>query len=84
MHISSENMIKTIEKLDKYFSNSDINEVANVEFPNEIEYKSNEWLYYIFYSCLLDYGMRSKIYHNNLIRNICISSRLLYNLALSE
>lgn len=67
MYISSENMIKTIEKLDKYFSNSDINEVANVEFPNEIEYKSNEWLYYIFYSCLLDYGMRSKIYHNNLI-----------------
>lgn len=60
-------MIMTIEKLDKYFSNSDINEVANVGFPNEIEYKSNEWLYYIFYSCLLDYGMRSKIYHNNLI-----------------
>lgn len=36
MYISSENMIKTIEKLDKYFSNSDINEVANVEFPNEV------------------------------------------------
>lgn len=67
MYISSENMINTIEKLDKYFSNKDINEVANVEFPNEIEYKSNEWLYYIFYSCLLDYGTRSKIYHNNLI-----------------
>ena len=67
MNISNENMIKTIEKLDKYFSNIDINEVANIEFPNEIEYKSNEQLYYIFYSCLLDYGMRSKIYHNNLI-----------------
>lgn len=67
MNISNENMIKTIEKLDKYFSNIDINEVANIEFPNEIEYKSNEWIYYIFYSCLLDYGMRSKIYHNNLI-----------------
>lgn len=67
MNISNENMIKTIEKLDKYFSNIDINEVANIEFPDEIEYKSNEWIYYIFYSCLLDYGMRSKIYHNNLI-----------------
>ena len=42
MNISNENMIKTIENLDKYFSNIDINEVANIEFPNEIEYKSNE------------------------------------------
>lgn len=67
MYINNENMIKVIEKLDKYFYNNDVNEVANVEFPNEIEYKSSEWLYYIFYSCLLDYGMRSKIYHNNLI-----------------
>ncbi len=45
----------------------DINEVANVEFLTAIEYKSNEWLYYIFYSCLLNYGMRLTIYHKNLI-----------------
>ena len=29
MNISNENMIKTIEKLDKYFSNIDINEVCS-------------------------------------------------------
>ena len=51
----------------KYYSNKDSNTLATVDFPNEIEYKSNEWLIYIFYSSLLDYGMRSQNYHNNLI-----------------
>lgn len=40
---------------------------AEVLYPNNIESKSIEHIYYLFYSCLLDYGMNSKIYHNNLI-----------------
>lgn len=42
-------------------------ELANIEYPSTIEYGSNQYLLYMFYSCLLDYGMRSKIYHQNLI-----------------
>ena len=56
-----------VQKMHKFYSNKDINTLATVDFPNEVEYKSNEWLIYIFYSCLLDYGMRSQYYHNNLI-----------------
>ena len=67
MHINDKNMFKMVALLNQYFLDSQFNNVANVEFPSEIKYKSLEWLYYIFYSCLLDYGMRSKIYHTNLI-----------------
>lgn len=56
-----------IKKLHEYYSDKDSATLANVDFPEYLEYKSNEWLIYIFYSCLLDYGMRSQIYHNNLI-----------------
>lgn len=56
---------ETIIILDKYFANK--NGIANVEFPESIKYKSKEYYFYMFYSCLLDYGMRSKIYHKNLI-----------------
>lgn len=51
--------------LDKYYQNKDY--LAAVEYPSNIIYKSNEYYLYMFYSCLLDYGMRSKIYHHNLI-----------------
>ena len=67
MYINEENLFKTIKILNEHFSKENTDTIANVEFPKKIKYKSNEWLLYIFYSCLLDYGMRSKIYHNNLI-----------------
>lgn len=54
------------EKMKNYFSS--IDGVENVEIPSNIEIGSNEYLVYIFYSCLLDYGMRSKPYHFNLIK----------------
>ncbi len=85
MYISSERIEKIIKILHHYFSNNDMNDVANVEYPKEIEYKTNEWLNYIFYSCLLDYGMRSKIYHTNLVntyhkhKNIFIPKYVLKN-----
>ena len=54
-----------VEKMKTYFNS--IEEVAPVEIPSNIEIGSNAHVIYIFYSCLLDYGMRSKIYHSNLI-----------------
>lgn len=54
-----------VEKMKKYFSSSD--EVANVGIPSNIEIGSSDYVTYIFYSCLLDYGMRSSTYHSNLI-----------------
>jgi len=56
---------KVVKILNNYFKNSE--GLADVEYPKNIKYKSNEYYLYMFYSCLLDYGMRSKIYHNNLI-----------------
>lgn len=51
--------------LNKYFENK--NDIADIEYPTDIKYNSNEYFIYMFYSCLLDYGMRSKIYHKNLL-----------------
>lgn len=65
--INEDNIERCLNILKKYFNGIDLELIANVAIPNTIEYKSNDWLYYIFYSCLLDYGMKSKIYHKNLI-----------------
>lgn len=54
-----------IKCLNEYFKEN--NNIALVDYPNDIIYCSNEYFIYMFYSCLLDYGMRSKLYHNNLI-----------------
>ncbi len=55
--------INVVESLSDYFK--DKGELANVEYPSNIQYKTNEYYLYMFYSCLLDYGMRSKTYHKN-------------------
>ncbi len=55
-----------LSKIKAYFKN--IDSVSNVEYPKEVKYRSHEWLVYIFYSCLLDYGMKSKLYHERLIQ----------------
>lgn len=65
MEINYNKCRKVVEKLNSYFDNND--EIANVNYPLNIEFKTNEYYLYMFYSCLLDYGMRSKIYHKNLI-----------------
>ena len=41
--------------------------IANVDYPKDIIFKSDDYFIYMFYSCLLDYGMKSKVYHKNLI-----------------
>ncbi|MCI8467114.1 MAG: hypothetical protein HFI08_02835 [Bacilli bacterium] len=67
MTTSEKKIDRLVQKIHEYYSNKDSNTLATVDFPKYLEYKSNEWLIYIFYSCLLDYGMRSQNYHNNLI-----------------
>lgn len=67
MTVCEEKIDRLVQKMHEYYSNKDSNTLATVDFPKKLEYKSNEWLTYIFYSCLLDYGMRSQNYHNNLI-----------------
>lgn len=67
MTVCEKNIDRLVKKMHEYYESQDSNTLATVDFPKKIEYKSNEWLVYIFYSCLLDYGMRSQNYHNNLI-----------------
>ncbi len=67
MTVSEKKIDRLVQKMHEYYNSKDFNNLATVDFPPEVEYKSNGWLVYIFYSCLLDYGMRSQNYHNNLI-----------------
>lgn len=53
-----------VKTLNEHFENEE--KVADIEYPSIIEYGSNEYYLYMLYSCLLDYGTRSKIYHRNL------------------
>lgn len=53
-----------IENLHCYFS-TNMN-LSTIEYPSDIKYGTNKYFIYMFYSCLLDYGMKSKLYHTNL------------------
>ena len=72
MIVCEKKIDRIVQKMHEYYGSKDSNTLATVDFPNLIKYKSNEWLIYIFYSCLLDYGMRSQNYHNNLINTYYI------------
>lgn len=63
---NKEKATRCLSKLKDYFK--EIKTVASIEYPNTIVYGSNEWLIYMFYSCLLDYGMKSKLYHSRLVQ----------------
>ncbi len=65
--IDKNNIDELIGKLNEYYKHENKNKLATVDYPQYIKYGSNEWLLYIFYSCLLDYGMKSQKYHMNLI-----------------
>lgn len=56
---------KVVRTLNRFYKNKC--EISNIEYPKNLEYKSNKYFLYMFYSCLLDYGMRSKLYHKNLV-----------------
>lgn len=55
-----------IEIFKEYFKNE--KSKALVEYPDVIEYGSGEYFIYVFYSCMLDYGMKSSYYHENLVK----------------
>lgn len=57
--------LKCVGQLKEYFEQTESK--AEVEYPSHLSKTSKEYLIYIFYSCLLDYGMRSKVYHHNLV-----------------
>lgn len=76
--MNRENIDKLVKKMHEHYKHQDKTTLATVDFPGEIKYKSNEWLIYIFYSCLLDYGMRSQNYHNNLINTYHVCPQVFY------
>jgi len=63
--IDFEQCTKIVKLLDEHFTSQKA--LAEVEYPLNIKKDSIQYILYMFYSCLLDYGMRSKIYHKNLI-----------------
>ena len=63
--MSEERAFEVLKMLHDYYKDS-CGDLASVDAPCNLEVGSNEWLIYMFYSCLLDYGTRSKIYHKNL------------------
>ena len=65
MNLNSNQCRKVISQLHTYYK--DFYSLAEIAYPQSIPFRSNEYYLYMFYSCLLDYGMRSKIYHQNLI-----------------
>ena len=65
MNIDYNKCKEVVEIISIYFQNKA--GVANIDYSSNINYKTNEYYLYMFYSCLLDYGMQSKIYHKNLV-----------------
>lgn len=49
------NTKRCITLLKEYFDSQEIKNIANVELPSDITIGTQEWLYFIFYSCLLNY-----------------------------
>lgn len=64
MSINYNKCKEVVVRLKNHFNNKI--EAAIIGFPSTIKSGTNEYYLYMFYSCLLDYGMRSKIYHKNL------------------
>ena len=54
-----------VRRLHEFFSTTD-SLTATITPPEELEWASKEHFLYLFYGCLLDYGMKSSIYHENL------------------
>ena len=54
-----------IRRLREFFSTAD-SLTATLTPPKELEWGSKEHFLYLFYGCLLDYGMKSSFYHKNL------------------
>lgn len=54
-------------KMNIYFAEQEISDRASVLLPSSIEVGSETHFRYLFYSCLLNYGMKSSVLHRNLV-----------------
>lgn len=68
--------VSAVRILNNYFKSNE--SIAIVPYPDIVEYGSQEYFVYIFYSCLLDYGMKSNLYHKNLI-NTYLEYPIIFN-----
>ncbi len=64
--VSNEKLRIAVKRLHNSFSKADSIQKATISLPEELEWSSKEHFLYLFYGCLLDYGMRSSFYHKNL------------------
>lgn len=65
INYNEEKALLCVKLMKNYFNVYD--NTATVIYPDIIKEKSIEHIYYLFYSCLLDYGMKSSMYHDNLV-----------------
>lgn len=66
--INADNAKASLLKMHQYFSEMDITTQATVLLPKGIEHGSEMHFRYLFYSCLLNYGMKSSVLHENLAK----------------
>lgn len=76
--INCENAKNSLLELHKYFSKTDMTSKAEVLLPENIKYGSIEHYKYLFYSCMLNYGMKSSVLHESLMKLYC-SNPLLFS-----
>lgn len=76
MLIDKNQAYNLIKDLSNYYK--DVDDIARVDFPSCLKCGSEKWVIYMFYSCLLDYGMRSTLYHQNLV-NTYINNPDIFN-----
>ena len=62
----AKNAVRSLHKMHEYFSKQDINTKATVLLPKTMERGSEIHYRYLFYSCLLNYGMKSSVLHEGL------------------
>ena len=59
MYINSERCKEVVKILDKFFANR--GEIAHIEFPTNINFKTNEYYLYMFYLMFL---LQKELLHN--------------------
>lgn len=66
--INFNNAEKSLEVLHTFFANQEIQKQAQITLPKSIKPFSTDHYLYLFYSCLINYGMKSSTLHENLLK----------------
>ena len=64
--INKENAKRSLIIMNNFFQENKDLKTANIILPSSIKQGSVEHFKYLFYSCMLNYGMKSKVLHENL------------------